>query len=83
MMSSGKDFDEKEMLMRSKAGDTEAFGKLVTLYMTRAFYLARSFTAENADALDLSQEAFIRVWRSIKEHRPGEGVFSILVYRLP
>ncbi len=59
--------DDKELLRRSIAGDKDAFGRLVTRYMKRSYYVARIFTGSHEDALDISQEAFVRLWRSIKK----------------
>ncbi len=67
--------DDKELIRRSVDGDKNAFGMLVTCYMQRAYYLARTFTGSHEDALDLSQEAFVRLWRSIKKLDPGKDFF--------
>lgn len=67
--------DEKELLRRSIKGDKQAFGQLVTRHMKRAYYMARTFTGSHEEALDLSQEAFVRFWRSLKKFNPEREFF--------
>ena len=67
--------DEKELLRRSIKGDKQAFGQLVTRNMKRAYYMARTFTGSHEEALDLSQEAFVRFWRSLKKFNPDREFF--------
>ena len=52
------------LIRRAQAGDAEAFGVLVERYMRRAYYAALSLVGSREDALDLSQEAFARAYRS-------------------
>lgn len=67
--------EDKELIRRCRAGDKNAFGLLVRRYMQRAYYLARTFTGSHDDALDLSQEAFVRLWRSFGKLEPGKDFF--------
>ena len=52
------------LVRRSQAGDAEAFGFLVQRHMRRAYFAALSLVGSREDALDLSQEAFARAFRS-------------------
>ncbi len=56
--------EECDWLRRVQAGDREVFGKLVSRYMQRAYYGALGLVGSHADALDLSQEAFVRAFRA-------------------
>jgi RNA polymerase sigma-70 factor, ECF subfamily len=67
--------DDNELIRRSIAGDKGAYGMLVTRYMQRAYYLARTFTGSHEDALDMSQDAFVRLWRSLKKLDPDKDFF--------
>lgn len=60
------DIGEPDMVLvrRAQAGDEAAFGRLVERYMRRAYYSALSLVGSREDALDLSQEAFARAYRS-------------------
>lgn len=56
--------DEREWIRQVQAGDREIFGQLVARYMQRAYYGALGLVGSHADALDLSQEAFVRAFRA-------------------
>ena len=58
---------EAEVISRVKKGDKEAYHFIVTRYMQRAYYVALSFVHNPQDALDISQEAFIKAFRKIKK----------------
>jgi len=49
-----------------KAGSKKAFGKLVERHKKTAFRLALGLVGNKDDAHDISQEAFLRVYRSAK-----------------
>ena len=66
---------------RFKKGEEKAFDELVNKYKKRIYYLAYSLTNNHADALDLSQEAFIKVYRSIHRFR-GRASFYTWLYRI-
>jgi RNA polymerase sigma-70 factor (ECF subfamily) len=57
---------ELEALARVKAGDTEAYHLIVSAYMKRAYFIALGFVHNQEDALDISQEAFIKAFRGLR-----------------
>jgi RNA polymerase sigma-70 factor, ECF subfamily len=57
---------EKEILMLVKKGDKEAYQSIVVRYMRPAYSIALSFLHNQQDALDVSQDAFIRAYRKMK-----------------
>jgi RNA polymerase sigma-70 factor, ECF subfamily len=57
--------DELELIHRSQAGDTEAFGELVTKYRAKILARLDSIVHNENDAQDLSQEGFLKAWQSI------------------
>ncbi len=62
-------------------GDVDRFAELVNRYQDRALQLAFSLTGNHDDAKDLSQEAFIRAYRSL-DHFRGRAQFSTWLYRI-
>jgi len=66
---------------RCRAGDESAFAVLVDRYAKRAFALAYRMTGSVEDAEDLSQEAFVVVFRKLGTFR-GESRFSTWLYRI-
>jgi RNA polymerase sigma-70 factor (ECF subfamily) len=65
---------DDELVGQCRAGDAEAFGVLVRRYAGRATRVALGLVGDHADALDVSQEAFVRAWRNIRTFR-GEASF--------
>lgn len=66
---------EKECIELVKSGDSEAYSMIVKKYMKRAYYIAYGFVKSEADALDVSQDAFIRAYRHIKKFKPDCDFF--------
>ncbi len=54
-----------ELVHRSQAGDTEAFGELVTKYRAKILARLHSIVHNEDDARDLSQDGFLKAWHSI------------------
>ena len=73
--------DEKQWIQRAKEGDTTAFEQLVTTYERKVFALALRSTGSEADAADLTQEVFLRAWRSLDRFR-GDSSVSTWLYRI-
>lgn len=57
--------DDRELILRAQKGDEEAFAGLVERYKKRAYWVAYNLVNDEDEAKDVSQEAFIRVFRSI------------------
>jgi RNA polymerase sigma-70 factor (ECF subfamily) len=57
---------EKEILAQVQKGKTQAYQHIVHRYMQTAYYIALGFVHNHQDALDLSQDSFIKAFRSIK-----------------
>ncbi len=55
---------EAILVRRVRAGETAAFGELVSIYMQRCYYVALGMVGSPQDAEDLSQEAFARAFRA-------------------
>ena len=62
-------------LRRCRRGSSEAFEVFVNRYMKDAYFIALGLVGNREDALDLSQEAFVRAFRNIKDVKPGRKFF--------
>lgn len=62
-----KALSEREILEVIQKGDKEAYQEIVVRYMQSAYYVALAFVHNQQDALDISQDAFIRAFRRIKK----------------
>lgn len=72
---------EAEAIERAKQGDAEAFETLYHLHKRRVYSLCLRMTANTAEAEDLTQEAFLQLFRKIGTFR-GESAFSTWLHRM-
>ncbi len=72
---------EVELIERAKQGDAEAFEALYHLHKRRVYSLCLRMTANTAAAEDLTQEAFLQLFRKIGTFR-GESAFSTWLHRM-
>jgi len=75
------ELNEAEAIERAKQGDAEAFQALYEKHKRRVYSLCLRMTANVAEAEDLTQEAFLQLYRKIATFR-GESAFSTWLHRL-
>lgn len=75
------DSNEAELIQRAKQGDSYAFQALYDKHRRRVYSLCLRMTANTAEAEDLTQEAFLQLYRKIATFR-GESAFSTWLHRL-
>jgi RNA polymerase sigma-70 factor, ECF subfamily len=75
------DNSERGLVQRAQRGDEAAFGTLFQLHKKRVYSVCLQMTKDVADAEDLTQEAFMQVFRSINSFR-GDSAFSTWLYRV-
>jgi len=73
--------DENIVIQRVLGGDRDAFGDLVLANQKNVYNLALKMTKNEEDALDLSQEAFLKAYSQLDSFR-GECRFSVWLYRM-
>jgi len=76
-----RDLSEAELIERAKQGDAQAFQALYDKHKRRVYSLCLRMTANTAEAEDLTQEAFLQLYRKIGTFR-GESAFSTWLHRL-
>jgi len=62
-------------MRRCRRGSKEAFELFVRKYMKEAYFIALGLVGNREDAMDLSQEAFVRAYRNIKQLEPQRRFF--------
>jgi RNA polymerase sigma-70 factor (ECF subfamily) len=72
---------EMEIIRRAQAGDQRALSELILQHQTYVYSIALGVMHEPADAADMTQEAFLRLMRSIGTYR-GDTKFTTWLYRL-
>jgi RNA polymerase sigma-70 factor (ECF subfamily) len=73
---------DAELVLRAGAGDASACALLVDRHLHRVIALAGRMLSNRADAEDVAQEVFLRVWRSAADWQPGKARFSTWLYRV-
>lgn len=71
----------RDLIIRAREGDQEAFRELVDAYRTRVASIAYGLVNNYEDARDISQEVFIKVYRSLARFDINKKFFTWL-YRL-
>ena len=69
------------LVRRAQAGDPAALSELVQSQQTYVYSIAMSLMHNPADAADMTQEAFVRLLRSLGTYR-AETKFTTWLYRL-
>jgi RNA polymerase sigma-70 factor (ECF subfamily) len=72
---------EREWIARARDGDRVAFARLVEAHRDRAYALALRIVRSPADAEEVAQDAFVRVWRALPGFR-GEAAFATWLHRI-
>ena len=71
----GADTGEARELARARAGDVAAFGALVRRHQERVFRFLHRMLEAREEAMDLSQDVFVKAWQALPGWRP-EAAFS-------
>ncbi|HUF91182.1 MAG TPA: sigma-70 family RNA polymerase sigma factor [Candidatus Limnocylindria bacterium] len=77
----GVEATDEALCARVAGGDEQAFDALVSRYQGRAYRLAWSILRDAEDARDVSQDAFVTLYRSASTFRGGAR-FSTWFYRI-
>ena len=72
---------EKALVQKAKAGDRDAFAALVSAYEGKIYNLSLRYLGNREDAMDASQEVFLRVFRFLPGFQEESG-FSTWIYRI-
>jgi RNA polymerase sigma-70 factor (ECF subfamily) len=75
------DDSERSLVKRARRGDEQAFATLFQLHKKRVYSVCLLMTKNLAEAEDLTQEAFLQVFRAIGSFR-GDAAFSTWLYRV-
>jgi RNA polymerase sigma-70 factor, ECF subfamily len=73
---------EQSLVSRCLGGDDTAWEQFVRVYTRQVYALCYRFTGSGAEAQDLTQEVFLRVFRTLKSFRSAEGSLGTWLTRL-
>jgi len=72
----------RSLVSRCLGGDEAAWEDLVRQHTRQVYGLCYRFTGSGAKAQDLTQEVFLRVFRTLKTFRSAEGSFGTWLARV-
>lgn len=73
--------DDRILVEAAQAGDLDAFEMLLRRYQAPVYRIALRLLASSADADDVTQDTFLRAWRSVSRFR-GDSTFATWLYRI-
>lgn len=73
---------ETSLIERCLSGEQGAWEELVKAHTKRVYSLCYRFTSRDNEAQDLTQEVFLRVFKTLGSFRAGEGSFAVWLTRL-
>lgn len=72
---------EASLLVRCRAGDQQAFRRLLEEHHQRIYRVAYAVVADAEEAAEITQETFIKAWHALPGFR-GEAAFTTWLTRL-
>ncbi len=73
---------DAQLVERCLDGEDSAWEDLVKVHTRRVYSICYRFTGSDHEAQDLTQDVFLRIFRSLKSFRAGEGSFQVWLTRL-
>lgn len=73
---------DSQIVARCLAGDQGAWEDLIRTHTRRVYAICYRFTSRDNEAQDLTQDVFLRVFKTLVSFRAGEGSFSVWLTRL-
>jgi RNA polymerase sigma-70 factor, ECF subfamily len=73
---------DAQIVEKCLAGDEAGWEELVKTHTRRVYAICYRFTGKDSEAQDLTQEVFLRIFKSLHSFRSGEGSFAVWLTRL-
>ncbi len=77
----GTTLQDEWLVRRSKAGDAEAFGQIVTRHQPAVYRVVRGILGDPAESEDVAQEVFLKAYANLARFRGESSIFTWL-YRI-
>src|SRR5512133_2271899 len=78
MVTEGAD---RELVQACRRGERDAFRALFDLYRDKVYSIALRFSGDEALAMDIAQDTFLKLFSCIREFR-GDSTFDTWIYRM-
>jgi len=79
--SDGTTLPDEWLVRKSRAGDTEAFGLIVTRHQAAVYRVVRGILGDPAESEDVAQEVFLKAYANLARFRGDSSLFTWL-YRI-
>jgi RNA polymerase sigma-70 factor (ECF subfamily) len=73
---------DEELVRRVGVGDKRAAAELMRRHLPKMVGLARRMLGNHAEAEDVAQDVFLRVWKHANAWRPGQAKFETWMHRV-
>jgi len=73
---------DTQLVERCLSGDEGAWEDLVKTHTRRVYSICYRFIGKDSEAQDLTQDVFLRLFRTLKSFRAGEGSFTVWLSRM-
>lgn len=70
------DLSDEQLVLKIQTGDRQAFEQLYWRYKDRIIGVVYGVLHNHQDALEISQETFIRIYKNIHKYQPGTHFFT-------
>lgn len=74
--------DERNLIIRAKGGEAEAFGLLYDEYLPKIYRFVLLKTGHREEAEDLTHQVFLQAWKSLNSYNDQGYPFSSWLYRI-
>lgn len=75
------EIEQEQLVAACIKGDPKAYEKLIHCFQTKIYSLAMRMLGDPDDAADVTQETFIRVFRTLNKYR-GDATLATWIYRI-
>lgn len=80
-IAGGRAVQQNDLVRRAQAGDRAAFQRLYEDHVGRVYALCLRLTGDPEDAMERTQDVFVRAWGKLASFR-GEAAFATWLHRL-
>jgi RNA polymerase sigma factor (sigma-70 family) len=74
--------NDLDLLKRCLAGENQAWESLLRVHSRKIYSLCYRFTGRTAEAEDLTQEIFIKIFQTLKSYDQAQGTFTTWLTRV-
>lgn len=76
-----QELSDSELVEKYLKGEQRALEELIQRYFRQVFFFAKTFVKTDAEAEDVTQETFVKVWKNLKKFDP-EKKFKTWVFQI-